>query len=259
MIIGFAGDGHLMTYAFAAAKIKGFNCVKYKIGGGLGSGYHASDLSDCDIVYICPDRPGYISPQGMIDLVIPHLKKEAILVIHCQVEPGFTRQVKWPREQLYYHVETLKVSEDTMDRAVNPERIILGSATEFDGYLANKNFIDFLDSFKCSLFLMSYESAELTKIAINLYLAAQVCTTNTLSEIAKSIGADWNDIIPALQTDKRIGKDAYLKPGYGLGPHLERDLQTIMSMVGNTDIMRAFLNHATYRKMQEHAGQEITH
>ena len=94
---------------------------------------------------------------------------------------------------------------------------------------------------------MSYESAELAKIAINLYLAAQVCTTNTLVEVAEKIGANWNDIIPALQTDKRIGKDAYLKPGYGLGKHLTRDLETIIKIGDNTDVMKAFLKHAEYR------------
>lgn len=249
MKIGFAGNGHLMEHAFAAAKIKGFEATKYV---PARTGDSPSDLKDCDIVYICPDRPSNCSPQAMVDLVIPHLRKDAVLVIHCQVDPGFTRQVKWPKHQLYYHVETLKVSEDTMDRAVNPERIIIGCAPSITMTESAKILRQYLLSYDCPIFGMSYESAELTKIAINLYLAAQVCTTNTLSEIAKSIGANWNHIIPALQTDKRIGKDAYLKPGYGLGPHLERDLKTILGMGGNTDVMRAFLNHATYRKMQEH-------
>lgn len=257
MKIGFAGDGHLLTHAFAAAKIKGFDCVKYKVGGGLGSGYHPSRLKECDIVYICPDQPGCFSPKYMVDSVLPNLKEHAVLVIHCQVEPGFTRKVKWPIEQLYYHVETLKVSEDTMDRALNPERIIIGINIE-NKCLIEKNLREFLECFTSKIFIMSYESAELTKIAINLYLAAQVCTTNTLVEIAESIGANWNDIIPALQTDKRIGKDAYLKPGYGLGQHLERDLKTILGMEGNTDVMRSFLNHSVYRKILGHSLESGT-
>lgn len=247
MKIGFAGDGHLLTHAFAAAKIKGFDCVKYKVGGGFGSCYLVSDLSKCDIVYICPDRPSSINPQYLVDSVLRHLREDAVLVIHCQVEPGFTRKIEWP--EVYYHVETLKVSEDTMDRAVNPERIILGCKHAMKaGYLVRECLGDFLSSFNCSIYTMSYESAELTKIAINLYLAAQVCTTNTLVEVAEKIGANWNDIIPALQTDKRIGKDAYLKPGYGLGKHLERDLETIIKIGDNTDVMQAFLKHSQYRQ-----------
>jgi UDP-glucose 6-dehydrogenase len=71
---------------------------------------------------------------------------------------------------------------------------------------------------------MSYESAELAKIAINLYLSAQIDTTSTLVQVANSLGANWEHIIPALQTDKRIGLYAYLKPGNGYGPHIQRDV-----------------------------------
>lgn len=243
MKIGFAGNGHLMEHTFAAAKIKGFECEKYI---PAATSFHPSDLSDCDIVYICPDRPSNIEPQAMVDLVLPYLDKDAVLVIHCQVEPGFTRQVNWPIEQLYYHVETLKVSENTMDRALNPERIIVGIDKE-NKCLITKQLREFFECFTNKIIVMSYEEAELAKIAINLYLAAQVCTTNTLVEVAEKIGAKWNYIIPALQTDKRIGKDAYLKPGYGLGKHLTRDLETIIKIGDNTDVMKTFLKHAEYR------------
>ena len=63
---------------------------------------------------------------------------------------------------------------------------------------------------------MRYESAELAKTAINLFLAAQVCTANTLAEICEKIGADWQEIIPSLRLDKRIGQHAYIEPGLGL-------------------------------------------
>lgn len=223
-IIGFAGDGHLMEHAFAAAKIKGFDCIKYKFGGGLGSGYHPSDLNKCDIVYICPDRPGCIEPLEMVDLVLPHLRDDAILVIHCQVEPGFTRKINWPN--VYYHMETLKVNDEAMDRAINPERIIIGCSMDGKSFICPM-WQKFLIAFNCPIFTMSYESAELTKIAINLYLAAQIDTTATLIKISKQIGANWDDIIPALQTDKRIGQYAYLKPGNGYGKHIQRDVDWI--------------------------------
>lgn len=248
-IIGFAGNGHLMQYSGAAAYEKGFKRITWTPGK---TGDCLTDLNECDIIYICPDRPSNISPQEMVDLVLPHLQEDAVLVIHCQVEPGFTSQVNWPRERLYYHVETLKVSEDTMDRAVNPERIIIGKD---DNSLIDYRMMEFILSFRCDIIPMSYESAELAKIAINLYLAAQVCTTNTLSELAEKIGADWNDIIPALKTDKRIGQNAYLKPGYGLGKHLERDLKTVINMGDNVDVMRTFLEHSEYRQTLQNASK----
>ena len=242
--IGFAGNGHLMEHAFAAAKVKGFEATKYV---PARSGDSLEDLRKCDIVYICPDRPSNIEPQAMVDLVLPYLDKDCVLVIHCQVEPGFTRGVKWPLPLLYYHVETLRLN-DGMERALNPERVILGCG--IDGVVDYRLF-GFLSSFICGKIMMSYESAELAKIAINLYLAAQVCVTNTLAEFAEKIGANWDDIIPALQTDKRIGRDAYLKPGFGLGQHLTRDLETIIKMGDNTEVMKALLLHGEYRQSQK--------
>jgi len=78
---------------------------------------------------------------------------------------------------------------------------------------------------------MSFESAELSKIAINCYLASSLSITNTLSELSDSLGGSWDEIIPTLQLDKRIGKFAYLKPGLGIsGGNIERDLATIKSI-----------------------------
>lgn len=210
MIIGFSDYGHLGSTYAKACLIKRFTV--------------SPKIEECDMVFISPDRPSDVSPQDAVDRIIPRLKKHATLVILCQVEPGFTRKVNWPKELLYYHVETLKVNDEALERAVHPERIIFGSGAI--GPLSYE-YLSFLSAFNCLFFHMSYESAELTKIAINLYLVAQLETTNKLAKVANKIGANWDDIIPALQTDRRIGQYAYLKPGKGIGPHLQRDVDTI--------------------------------
>ena len=100
---------------------------------------------------------------------------------------------------------------------------------------------------------MNYESAELAKISINLFLISQVTTTNAIVEISKKIGANWNSIKLALSLDKRIGKQAYLNPGLGIsGGNLERDLSTIQ-LLGNkqrtsTVLFEAFENLSSYYK-----------
>ena len=38
---------------------------------------------------------------------------------------------------------------------------------------------------------MNYESAELAKISINIFLISTVTSTNILSEISEHIGANW--------------------------------------------------------------------
>ena len=100
---------------------------------------------------------------------------------------------------------------------------------------------------------MNYESAEFTKISINAFLAASITTTNSLNEIAKSIGADWDSVKKALQLDRRIGPYAYLKPGLGIaGGNIERDLQTLDELgsviSAETGLFRTFLSNSEHQK-----------
>ena len=100
---------------------------------------------------------------------------------------------------------------------------------------------------------MDYESAEFTKISINAFLAASITTTNSLNEIAKSIGANWDNVKQALQLDRRIGPYAYLKPGLGIsGGNIERDLQTLDELAsigaGETSLFRTFLSNSQHQK-----------
>ena len=116
-----------------------------------------------------------------------------------------------------------------MERALFPERFMVGCADPASR--CRRSFTELLAAFKCPILPMRYESAELAKIAINIFLTASVTATNTLANICEKIGADWGEIAPALKLDKRIGPHAYLAPGLGLsGGNLERDLVTVQSL-----------------------------
>jgi UDPglucose 6-dehydrogenase len=100
---------------------------------------------------------------------------------------------------------------------------------------------------------MRYESAELSKIAINCCLAASVTVANTLAELSERIGADWGEIAPALRLDHRIGEHAYLSPGLGLGGgNLERDLVTALRLAAATgseaSVVAAFQRNSAHRR-----------
>ena len=47
---------------------------------------------------------------------------------------------------------------------------------------------------------MSYQSAEVTKIAFKYFLASSITTTNILAETCKLSNGDWEEIKPALQS-----------------------------------------------------------
>lgn len=259
--IGYAGLSHLgINYAVASA-IKGFDVVGFDNNSMLISSLkkkklpfyeknleqnlkkkfnkikftnNIKNLSECDLIFISQDTPTNSLNQSNLSLlkilikkVIINIKKKCNLIILSQVPPGFTRSIKWNKQKLYYQVETLIFSK-AQERALKPERIIVGK----DSNKMNKKYNFFLKKFKCPILEMNYESAELAKISINIFLISSVTSTNILSEISENIGANWLDISNALKLDKRIGKYAYLKPGPGIsGGNLERDLETFKNFL----------------------------
>lgn len=282
--VGFAGLTHLGLVSAVGTAAKGLRVVGYDpdaarvadIAAGrlpvLEPGLdelarrHQSALSfqadiralgDCDVVYIASDVPtddaGRSDLSGISDLisrVVAVLGRKAVLVILCQVPPGFTRGLSVSAERLYYQVETL-VFGRAVERATEPERFIVGCADP--ARPLPSAYAQVLAAFGCPVLPMRYESAELAKISINCCLVASVTVANTLAELSERIGADWSEIAPALKLDRRIGAHAYLGPGLGIaGGNLERDLATVLRLSEATGseagLMTAFLRNSRHRR-----------
>jgi UDPglucose 6-dehydrogenase len=166
---------------------------------------------------------------------LPWLPAHGVVVLMSQVPVGYTRALsgrlreKRPdlRSRLYYWVETLVIGE-AIARYLKPERIILGGPDRVgpEGEHVPEPTLDALVArFGCPAIRMNYESAELCKAAINLYLATSVTYANALADLCEVTGASMAAMLPALRSDRRIGPHAYIRPGLGLaGGNLERDL-----------------------------------
>jgi UDPglucose 6-dehydrogenase len=214
-----------------------------------------TDLQDCPLVVVSRDIPtdeNDASDVGpvlrLIDSAIPNLRQDVVLVIMCQVSPGFTRELGNRIEslrpdlrfQLYYWVETL-IFGNAVQRTLEPERFMVGCDDPSDPLAAV--FLRGLERYGCPIMPMRYESAELTKTAINLYLIGSVTYANTLSDLCEAIGADWSEMVPALKLDKRIGPAAYLRPSLGVaGGNLERDLATLRSLTQQFGVDSIYLD-----------------
>lgn len=200
---------------------------------------YAADLSrvrESQLIVIARDVPTDEAGVGddtvvidLVDAVMPHLDPNATLVLMSQVRPGFTREVsaRWPElsGRLYYLVETLAFG-DAVRRALEPERFIVGCP---DPSRALPTALrEILAKFGCPILAMGYESAELTKTAINVFLAGSVTYANALADLCEAVGARWWEMVPALCLDRRIGPAAYLRPSLGIaGGNIERDLSTL--------------------------------
>jgi UDPglucose 6-dehydrogenase len=186
----------------------------------------------------------------MVSRAIAALRPDALLVVLCQVPPGFTRSLPQPSERRYYQVETL-VFGQAVERAMKPERFIVGC--ERPDLPLDPRLATFLASFNCPILPMRYESAELAKISINMCLIASVSVANVMAEICEKIGADWSEIVPSLKLDRRIGPYSYLTAGMGIsGGNLERDLTTVQRLAEtygtHIDIVKAWQDNSRHRK-----------
>ena len=165
-------------------------------------------MNECNIVFLSQDVQTNNFGKSNLTLVNyyiykikKNLDKKIELVILSQVKPGFTRKIIWPKEKLFYQVETL-VFGNAVNRAVFPERIILGSA---DSNLdTSANIYNFYKLFTKKIIKMNYESAEIAKISINLILIANICTANEIGSMCEKINANWSDVYNALVLDKRM-------------------------------------------------------
>ena len=284
-VVGFAGMTHLGLVSASAVAGRGFEVICFDADRALidhlvrrdwpvlepgldalirDNGSRQSftamrgDLAACDVVYVAPDVP--TDDQGVSDVaglttliseVAASMGPDAVMVVLSQVPPGYTRALGvLPPQRLYYQVETL-VFGQAVERALKPERTIVGCADP--AAALDPRFRAVLDAFGCPILPMRYESAELAKISINCCLVATITVANTLAELCERIGADWSEIAPALKLDRRIGPHAYLTPGLGIaGGNLERDLATVarLSQAHGTDagIVQASIHNSRHRR-----------
>ena len=214
-------------------------------------------LHSCDLLVVAPDV--VTSAEGESELTeVDVLMNTAIkcasggapVILMSQVPPGYTRKFSTTRERIFYQVETL-VFGLAVQRTLSPERIIVGAP--HGGVEIPEPYAEWLRAFSAPVYVMRFESAELAKISINLFLAASLSTTNSLAELAERVGADWAEIEPTLRTDRRFGQHAYLSPGLGIsGGNIERDLVTFRRLADASDVndavISSFIHHSAYRK-----------
>ncbi len=214
-MIYFYGYSHAAETLRAAAIANGIKVVE--------------DEREARLVFVSQDTPTDETGIRDIDTVKDWVKRSAWLgipiVLTSQVPPGFTRALDMPN--VFHMAETLRM-KDAMQRALRPEQFIIGVSDPKE-YTLPTELMTYIYAHRPNrVLVMSYEEAEFAKIAINMFLAAQVDTANRLSAAAEKVGAKWPAVCDALRSDHRIGPGAYLTPGrWQDSRHLLRDHITL--------------------------------
>lgn len=198
-------------------------------------------LPDADYLWVTFDTPVDQDDRADVDYVknqilaaLKHLKRGAGVVISSQAPVGFTKSLEdyatryLPEKALRFACspENLRLGK-AISVFEEPDRIVIGVRCEGD----RERFLPLFQQISGNLEWMKTESAEMTKHAINAFLATSVAFANEIASICEEVGADAADVTRGLKTESRIGPKAYLNPGAAFaGGTLARDVSFLIGL-----------------------------
>jgi UDPglucose 6-dehydrogenase len=167
--------------------------------------------------------------RARLEDIAPHLTPGTVVLISSQVPVGFGAALAADWRALGVSVacapENLRLGQ-ALECFRNPERIVIGCSERDRPILT-----ELLEPFGGERVWMSVASAEMTKHAVNAFLATSVAFINELARICEVVGADAKDVERGLKSEQRIGPRAYLSPGAAFaGGTLARDIGFLLQL-----------------------------
>ena len=200
-----------------------------------------SALDSAEIIWVTYDTPVDENDKADIDFVLdqvehifPFVTDQSLILISSQLPVGSTRTLekrfirKFPTKKIgfAYSPENLRLGK-AIQAFVTPKRIVVGCDDVETKHLIKQIFYPFSSRIEW----MSVESAEMTKHALNAFLATSVSFINEIGSLCERIGADAKEVERGLKSDPRIGEKAYLSPGSAFsGGTLARDIQLLIGL-----------------------------
>jgi UDPglucose 6-dehydrogenase len=235
----------------------------------------SSGLKNTKYIYITYDTP--VDDNDDVDLseiltvaaeIAKSLEKGSVVIVSSQVPVGTCEKIKSvvlknnPAADfdIAYVPENLRLGQ-AIQRFEHPDGIVIGA----DSPATLKKVKEFFGVIKAPKLTMNLRSAEMTKHAINAFLATSISFANEMGNLCDWLGADALKVAEALRMDKRIGGGLPLSPGLGFaGGTLARDLKTLNKLWRKYDhqghIIQAVLkvnkeqNRLVVRKLKNYFG-----
>lgn len=200
----------------------------------------AEALRNADVLWIAFDTPVSEEDQADVNYVVSRVKKQlpllepgALVVVSSQLPVGSVRELeqRCGREDISFAAlpENLRLGK-AIEVFTKPDRVIAGVRSDKDRVRISAMLAPFTQRIEW----MSVESAEMTKHAINAFLATSVVFINEIATICEEVGADAKEVERGLKSESRIGPRAYLSPGAAFaGGTLARDIAFLTGLSDN--------------------------
>jgi UDPglucose 6-dehydrogenase len=224
----------------------------------------ASAVDGADVIWVAYDTPVDDEDRADVDYVLervsrlyPYLSSGTLVLISSQLPVGMTRRL----EQAYaasghqrsvcfaYSPENLRLGR-AIGVFTQPDRVVVGVRSAADRARVSALFKPFTEHIEW----MSVESAEMTKHALNAFLATSVTFINEIAVLCEQVGADAQEVERGLKSEVRIGPRAYLSPGGAFaGGTLARDI-AFLTQIGATHRIPTHLMAAVRQSNEAHKG-----
>jgi len=240
-VIGLDPDAHVIASLAKGCPPIDEPGLASLVGDGLASGRlrFTTDANEAlpaaDVLWVTFDTPVNDRDEADVAFVRARLEEIAgalgpgtLVLASSQVPVGFTRALAhdWRHRRLRfaYSPENLRLGK-AIEAFRTQERVIVGVESDGDRDVLAPLF----QPFATSIEWMSIESAEMTKHALNAFLATSVTFINEIARLCEVTGADAKQVERGLKSEGRIGKRAYLAPGNAFaGGTLARDVRYLV-------------------------------
>ncbi len=214
-----------------------------------------TDLEDAlkgvDYIWICYDTPVDADDNADIDFVFNEIKKikgyvnnDLRIVISSQMPVGSTGRCEKEFSDLPFGIDFAYSPENLrLGHAIEifekPDRVVVGTRN----IEKRVEFEQLFNTITDQIIWMTTESAEMTKHAINAFLATSVTFANEIACICECVGADALEVSEGLKSESRIGRKAYVGPGSAFaGGTLARDIVFLNKLAEEDHIQTAVLS-----------------
>lgn len=238
-----------------------------------------------DFIFLCVGTPligqtGFTQENQLFDLSMLEKSVEEIilnnkhgndlnLIIKSTVLPGTAKKIKEKalslakdlvqKKKTPFHIEVISNPEFLREGYAvadvrYPSRVVIGLNKKSSHHDSLKRKIE--NFYKSSdiqpLVFVDNETAELSKLSANAFLANKISFMNEQMSLAQMSGANINDIVSILEMDARIGK--YINPGIGYGGYcLPKDVVALKSYAQSIGVESKILDsiHDTNMKQMK--------
>jgi UDPglucose 6-dehydrogenase len=207
----------------------------------------ADAVRDSQIIWVTYDTPVDDDDKADVEYVIervshlfPYLENGQEVLISSQLPVGTTKRLEalfakaraGVEVSFSYSPENLRLGQ-AIDAFTYPDRVVIGLRSD----KSRTTFAELLAPFTDHFEWMSVESAEMTKHALNAFLAASVSFMNEIAAVCEEVGANAKEVERGLKSEPRIGPKAYLSPGGAFaGGTLARDIAYLTQLGSEYEI-----------------------